>query len=187
MSKKAHVDSEWTTYSYSHLYNGAYVLLEQAEKQEAGSFYLRLSAMVMCAFAIEAHMNHLGPMVVERWDTAVQKGLSVENKFKILSSVLRLPDEVHAALLDHINQIVRFRNKAAHATTESRRFKTDTAKNRGLPTAPPEWERNCTRGTAKRYKDWTKEIIQTLNRHAGISEWELYTAGESFFSEAHGV
>ena len=172
------VRGEYTTYSYALLYNGVSIHLKHAEAQEAGSFYYRLSAMLLSAFSVEAHLNHIGPLLFEHWDDQVKRGTSVESKFKLIASYLQLPLDDYRRLNQALRQLTSFRNKVAHAETEKGSFEASVATSGHVATPGAKWEQVCTLGTAKHFAELAKDFMMTINRHAGRHEYELYIAGE---------
>lgn len=173
------VEGEYSSYSFASLMNGAYVLLRQAENAGAGFFYFNLSAMILSAFACEAYLNHLGPNLFPLWDGDVKKGTSVESKLKLIASQLRLPEDEYKRLRDSLRQMSSFRNRVAHAETESNQFEAKVSKSGGFRSPSAKWMEECTPGRAKNFHSLAKDFIMTLCERSGGNRYEIFVVEEA--------
>jgi hypothetical protein len=117
-SKKIKVIKETRSQSYGELYI-AYVNLMNMSKQfdEFISYELKLAALVMLCFSIEAFTNHIGEAIVEEWEKKT-RGASPLIKLKILQKKLKIPMESDKDPFLGVASIMRWRNSVAHARSK---------------------------------------------------------------------
>jgi len=143
--------------------------LEQAEGTEEGRFYNCMSSIILSAFCIEAYLNHIGSKLLPYWDDEVKRGLSMQNKLKIICHHLNLALNFQLRPFQSFEQIVRFRNLLAHATSEKISDKTTQKVRDGEQAKQPQtwWGKHCEFKTAKRWLVDTESIITTIHDAAG--------------------
>ncbi len=163
--RKLLVSSERSVYTHAYLYSAAAWALEQAEASEEGRFYNCMSSIILSAFCMEAYLNHIGSELLPYWDDEIKKGLSIQNKLKIVCHHVNLVPDFSRRPFQSFKQIVKFRNLLAHAMTEKISEKgTQTIRN-GERVKHPEtwWEKQSRLQIAKRWLDDTKAIIFAIH------------------------
>ena len=121
--KRLWVSGERNIYTYNYLYSAAEWALEQAENTQEGNFYNYMISIILSAFCIEAYLNHVGGLVLSYWDDEIKKGLSIQNKLKIVCSHINFVPDFSQRPFQSFTQIMKFRNLLAHAETETIHFK----------------------------------------------------------------
>ena len=167
--RKISVSSERSVYTYGYLLSAATWALEQAEGTEEGSFYNCMSSIILSAFCIEAYLNHIGSELLPYWDDEVKKGLSIQNKLKIICHHINLVPDFSRRPFQSFNQIVKFRNIMAHATTEKISDKGTQIIRDGERVSHPEtwWEKHSNLKFAKQWLADTNFIITTIHQSGG--------------------
>jgi len=167
--RKLITSSERTVYTYNYLYSAAYRSLEQAEENEEGSFYNCMSSIILAAFCIEAYLNHIGSLLLPYWDEEVKKGLSINNKLKIICHHLNIAADYSRFPFQSFKHIVKYRNLLAHATSEKLTDKGKQIISKGEHIKGPEtwWEKHTNVKTGKRWLSHIESIMITINKTAG--------------------
>ena len=167
--RRLSVNSERSIYTYGYLHSAARWSLEQAEMTEEGSFFNCMSSIILSAFCIEAYLNHIGSELLPYWDDEFKKGLSIQNKLKIICHHINLVPDFSRRPFQSFNQIVKFRNIMAHATTEKISDKGIQTIRDGERVSYPEtwWEKHSNLHFAKQWLADTESIITTIHQSSG--------------------
>ena len=167
--RKLSVSSERSVHTYAYLYNAAAWALEQAKGTQEGRFYNCMSSIILSAFCIEAYLNHIGSELLPYWDDEVKKGLSIQNKLKIVCYHVNLAPDFTCRPFQSFKQIVKFRNLLAHATTEKISEKgTQTIRDDERVKQPETWwEKQSRLQIAQRWLDDTESIISAIHNATG--------------------
>ncbi len=163
------VSAERSIYTHAYLYSAAEWALEQGEGTEEGRLYNCMSSIILSAFCIEAYLNHIGNELIPYWDNEIKKGLSIQNKLKIIIYHVNLAPDFSRRPFQSFSQIVKFRNLMAHAETEKISEKRKQILKNGERVKYPEtwWEKHCTLSSAKRWLADTEAIITSIHKAIG--------------------
>jgi len=176
--RRVTVQSSRTIYTYVYLYHGAHQAIEQAEASNEGSFYNCMSAIILCAFCIEAYLNHIGSETFVYWDSLER--LKPREKLDVLKGHFgRLSCDVSRRPFQSFTIIFKFRNLIAHGKTEilSAEDIQELAEGERPKQSETEWEMLCTIVNAKRLLEDTKGMITEINKTLGRGDYPFGTFG----------
>ena len=108
VKRKLSVTSERNIYTYGYLHSAATWAFEQAEMTEEGRFYNCMSSIILSAFCIEAYLNHIGNELLPYWDDEVKKGLSIQNKLKIICHHIGIIPDFSRRPFQSFIQIIKY-------------------------------------------------------------------------------
>ncbi|MBC8264383.1 MAG: hypothetical protein H8E47_09710 [Anaerolineales bacterium] len=177
---KVSVSSRRKILTYAYLYEGARFSIEQAEASEEGSFYNCMSAIILCAFCIEAYLNHIGSELLPYWD-AVERCLRPRDKLEIFDHNLDLRMDLSRRPFQSFTTIFKFRNAVAHGRTEVLLDQSIQKVSKGKRVKHPEtkWEKLCTVETVKKLLADAETIIAEIHKKAGQGEYPLASLGSA--------
>jgi len=112
---KARVSKTRTVHTYAELWHGSRVLLERAEAEAKGSFWVRMSSLLLTAFTLEAYLNHIGPKLFTSWTTL--EVLPPLGKLDVVCEKLNLSFPAKQRPRQTIDELFRFRNLLTHGKT----------------------------------------------------------------------
>jgi len=166
--RKLQVSSERSVHTYGYLHSAAEWALEQAEGTEEGKFYNCMSSIILSAFCIEAYLNHIGSELLPYWDEEVKRGLSVQNKLKIICHHLNMAPDYSRPPFQSFRHIVKYRNLLAHAITEKVSEQGTKIVSDGERMSQPEtwWEKHSNLKTARRWLAHTESMITKIHEVA---------------------
>jgi len=169
VKRKVSVSSERSVYTYVYLHSAADWALEQAEGTTEGRFYNCMSSIILSAFCIEAYLNHIGSELLPYWDGEIKKGLSVQNKLKIICHHLNLTPDYSRRPFQSFGHIVKYRNLLAHATSDKISEKGIQMVRDDKPVKDPKtwWEKHTNLQTAKRWLVDTESLVTEIHKAAG--------------------
>tara|TARA_R110000868_G_scaffold25293_7_gene98661 strand:- start:46 stop:618 length:573 start_codon:yes stop_codon:yes gene_type:complete len=119
--KNAQVRGEQTTITFAYMHKGARFMLNLAEDSQEGQLYTTISALVYCAFTLEAYLNHLGKLKNDDWEK-IERRYSKIDKYKKFASAGNINfDEFRNRPYRTLKELFGFRDRMAHGrtTTES--------------------------------------------------------------------
>ena len=159
---------ERNVYTYNYLHMAAWSALEQAEVIEEGRFYNFMSSIILSAFCIEAYLNHIGSILLPYWDEDIKKGISINNKLKIICHHLNLVPDYSRPPFQSFRHIIKYRNLLAHAITEKISDQGIQIVSDGERIVEPKtwWERHTNLRIAKRWLDHTESMITEIHKVA---------------------
>jgi hypothetical protein len=171
--------------TFSYLLNGAHSLAQTAKDHEAGSNYCRISAVAFAAFAIEAHLNHIGEAKLPFW-SIVEPKLSWRAKLDLIVKQFGTTPDFGKRPFQTLGDLFKFRDRLAHGktTTEEKCYEY-----RGNPkddhgSLDPDWLKMFWSDEAvKRVLEDTREIIELLHTKAGFEPHSLHLIGSGEFGE----
>ncbi len=108
---------ERTIHTHAELWHASQIVLRSGQQTKKGSAWQFLASAIFTAFAFEAYLNHVGPMVYARWDDAER--LSPLAKLHLICQFLDVKLVAQGAELSAINELFDFRNKIAHGRTRT--------------------------------------------------------------------
>jgi hypothetical protein len=166
-------------YTYALLYEGARFAIEQAEGSEKGSFYNCMSSIILCAFCIEAYLNHVGSKLLPYWDDKIKKDLSTESKLKIVCERVEVAVDFSEPPFQSFRTIRKFRNLMAHGKTEilSEQGIRKATENGQVQHFKTWWEEQCTIKTSKRMLEDTQAMVTAIHKAAGYGDHPLAAFG----------
>jgi hypothetical protein len=113
------IEKETTIQSYGEFW-GAFVFLKNSIDQNVmGWSNLKLAALTMACFAIEAFANHVGKHLFPSWDT-VERGVSPRRKLKMFIEMKEMGIKYEEAPFETVHNLMEWRNKIAHGKTEEK-------------------------------------------------------------------
>lgn len=174
MSKVLRMEGQRKVFPYILLWHRCSWALDDARK--GGEFeYIYLYAMLLCAFTLEAFLNHLGRIrFPSNWKDFEYKR-PIE-KLDDVSSILNLDISKGERPFQTFKQIFDFRNDLVHAkpaeVSAIVEFPFDEfLKPDKLPPDPlTNWEKSLSPDTAEMYFEDTKEMIRILFVDAGLGD-----------------
>jgi hypothetical protein len=86
---------------------------ETAEQRQSGRNLHCMSAVVFCAFTIEAYLNHVGVLRLRDWDV-VERKLSWRDKLLLISRELKTDFDLNRKPFHAIEEAFAFRDRLAH-------------------------------------------------------------------------
>src|SRR5262245_8616799 len=169
------IKHEGTFYTYSYLLNGAENAIETAREYPTGGNYQFASAILFCAFAIEAHLNHIGEEKLECW-ADIEKKLGPEQKLDLIAELIAFKVDRSRRPFQSIREIFKFRNYFAHGRTESieRTIHDESPLRSPVPLFDPEILEQLNEEYVGRLYDDTIEMITVLHKAAGFEESEIW-------------
>jgi hypothetical protein len=167
--RKVSVSIERSIYTYVYLNHAADWALEQAKRAEEGRFYNCMSSIILSAFCMEAYLNHIGNKLLPYWDEELSKGLSIQNKLKIICYQLNLTPDYSRRPFQSFRNIVKYRNLLAHAISEKISEKGIQLVRQKERVKYPEtwWEKYTNLQSAKRWLIDIECIITEIHKTAG--------------------
>lgn len=124
---------------------------------------------------IEAYLNHIGSILLPYWDEEIKKGLSINNKLKIICRHSSLVPDYSRAPFQSFKNIVKYRNLLAHAISEKISDQGTQIVSDGERIRQPEtwWEKHTNIKTAKRWLTHIESMITKIHKAAGEGDSPL--------------
>lgn len=164
--KKAVVSKTREVHTYAELWHGSRVLLERAQADPKGCYWLWMASLVFSAFSLEAYLNHIGSKLFRSWN-ALER-LSPEEKLLVVCEKLNLEFDSGVRPLNTIRQLFKFRNDVAHGKTVTVREDDIVDINEYLdkylgqrPLAT--WEKYCTEQNAELTREDVEKVIRKIH------------------------
>ncbi len=176
-----------TVYTFAFLYAGASRSLDRAKRDEEGSYYEIINALVLAAFTLEAYCNHL--LEGDELDIELlPKGKdSIWAKYKHIRKALGIPGAGIENDLPWAARALRFRNLMAHGRTASIEFEEVTTAEPRTSDAygSVEWEDFVNVELASKALEDVEKCINDFNERAGGGPGPLYclASGSLIFAE----
>jgi hypothetical protein len=187
--KKATVTKERTLHMYSEMWHASDCVLKKGLAEQQGSTWQFLSSTVLTAFAFEAYLNHLGPIILDCWDQLER--LPPWRKFELLCETLgvQFPEGKENRPLQTIVELLAFRNTMAHGRSIEIKPKPESRDlNDKLDTdlgAPPleDWERRVkTPDFAQRSRQDVQRVMEKIHAARPDPKEALFTFGSAMHS-----
>jgi len=148
-----------------------------------GWSHLKLSALTMACFAIEAFANHVGEHLFPSWNT-IEKGVSPIGKLKMFIEMKEVKIQYEQAPFNTVNVLMQWRNKIAHGRTE--KIKTsytasdDNFEDLFYKMEQAQWRKYVIDVDIERIEKDCKELMETIHLKAfGHLEWFLASFWQS--------
>ena len=111
------IKKETTVQSYGEFWDAFLFLKQRIDKNAMGWIHLKLSALTMACFAIEAFANHVGKHLFPSWDT-IERGVSTDGKLKMFIEMKEMGIKYEETPFNTVHGLIKWRNKIAHGRTE---------------------------------------------------------------------
>lgn len=178
--------SKTTTFNtFSYLLNGAHSLALTAKNHPAGSNYCRISSVAFSAFAIEAHLNHLGEAKLSFWGI-VEPKLPWRAKLDLIAKQFGVTPDFGNRPFQTLADLFKFRDKLAHGktTSEEKHYEYYGNREEDFDSLDPEWiHKFCSDEAVERVLEDTRQIIELLHSKAGLEPHSLPLIGNEVFEE----
>lgn len=177
--RKLSVSSTRNINTYAYLHSAAMWSLEQAEGNEEGRFYNCMSSIIVSAFCIEAHLNHIGNEILPYWDNEIKKDISVQNKLKIISYHLNIVPDFSHRPFQSFKHIMKFRNIMAHGATVKVIDKSIQIVRDGERIRYPQtwWEEHSNIHYAKQWLADSEAMVMAIHEAAGKGKFPFTILG----------
>lgn len=114
--KRARVSGRQTTITFVYTHTGARHMLELAEATQDGQLYTTTSALVYCAFTLEAYLNHLGKLRHADWDE-IERNYGKRRKYETFAQAAGLQIDYTRRPYCTLVELFAFRDRMAHGKT----------------------------------------------------------------------
>lgn len=171
--------------TFSYLLNGAHSLAQSAKDHEVGSNYCRISAVALSAFAIEAHLNHIGEAKLPFWDI-VEPKLSWRAKLELIAMQFDVELDFDNRPFQTLSDLFKFRDQLAHGKTKCEEKSYEYRGNRedDFGSLDPGWLKKYWSDEAvERVLEDTRQIIALLHTAAGFESHSVDVMGGGMFQE----
>jgi hypothetical protein len=167
--------TEKTILTYVVLHEASWSSLKQAKDAEGGRFYNCMAAMVFSAFAMEAYLNHVGPIyVAELWKK--ERSLGHDGRLKAIADAAKFTLDFSCRPFSTLPALFKFRDTLAHARTEHLAQEEVVETFGETPDLPEaEWEREVSLANAQMYHDDTEQMIRTLHFQLALKDDPFFT------------
>jgi hypothetical protein len=112
------VSKETTLQSYGEFYKAFVQLKSRIDSTVPGWSSLKLAALTMAAFTIEAFANHVGHRLFQSWNH-IERGMSPMGKLRMFIETLKIEMKYEEAPFNTVHGLMKWRNQVAHGRTES--------------------------------------------------------------------
>lgn len=112
------ITKETTVQSYGEFWNAFQHLKELIDTSQQGWSKIKLSALTMVCFSIEAFANHVGQHLFISWES-IERGISPIGKLKLFVEMLKIELKYGESPFNTVNELMKWRNKVAHGETET--------------------------------------------------------------------
>ena len=113
MSQKVKIEKKGEFDFSKELIHGSKVLLKHSvEDKVHGSFYSRMSSLILAAFSVEAFLNHVGNIIDVEWESFDKN--PIKAKLARINKILKIDTDFGKAPLQKIDELFKYRNMLAH-------------------------------------------------------------------------
>lgn len=172
-----------TFYTFSYLLNGAWSLLETAKEHRPGCNFCRLSSALFAAFAVEAHLNHVGEIKLPFWNV-VERKISWKDKIAIVAQHIGVDVDYGCRPFQSLNTLFAFRDKLAHGRTEQFETMYQGKLLDNNDAMDPKWLRDFWNDALlTRVMYDAREVIRLLHKEAGFDPESISLQSIGEFAE----
>jgi hypothetical protein len=176
---KVQVMQERKVITYADFWRTSEVLLERAQAEPRGSYYLILGSLTFSAFALEAFLNHLGESVFESWSEL--ESINPRAKVNVICEHIGVKPNWGAQPWQIVPEIVGFRNKIAHGKNAMLKFESvvpqDQYEEVRRQFLSADWQKYATEKNAVRVRAALEELFELLHKAAAIENDYLFDHG----------
>jgi hypothetical protein len=115
--EKITIKKEITIQSYGEFWAAFLSLKKGIDQNVIGWSYIKLSALAMACFTIEAFANHVGKHMLPSWDK-IERGISPIAKLKLFNEMNKMRINYDNDPFNTVQKLMLWRNKVAHGKTE---------------------------------------------------------------------
>lgn len=116
--KSIEVKKETTAQSYGEFYNAFFHLKGLVDRSQKGWSQVKMAALTMAAFTIEAHANHVGQQLFPSWKS-IEHGISPIGKMKMFIEMKKIDIVFEKSPFNTVHELMKWRNQVAHGITEN--------------------------------------------------------------------
>lgn len=168
-SRRARVSGRQTTITFVYTHTGAKHMLELAEATRDGQLYTATSALVYCAFTLEAYLNHLGKLRHAGWED-VERSYGKRRKYEMFAKDAGLQIDYARRPYSTLVDLFAFRDRMAHGKTETE--KVSVLIDANAPRLPQivghsDWQAFATIETARQAISDVERLVRELHAASG--------------------
>ena len=169
------------------------MLLKLGVATEAGSYHQFLASLVFAAFATEAFLNHVGPLVHPSWS-----GLDYapsRKKLNAITSALNIPVNFEARPWKIFPELIGIRNTIAHGRSEE--LEDEIAMSPDAYEAAlgimveADWQSYSTQAKVEHARQEIEALFRIIWLKAGFNEHKLFMfglqEGSAFLAESPSI
>lgn len=182
-TKQAWVGGRQTTITFVYTHIGAKHMLELAESTRDGQLYTLTSALIYCAFTLEAYLNHLGKLRHANWDE-IERNYGKRRKFEMFANASNIAFDYAHRPYSTLEELFAFRDRMAHGrtVTENVSMLIDADAPR-LPQIVNEsdWQAFATIENARRAIEDVEALVRGLHAAHGYADNPFARAGSGIY------
>lgn len=171
-----------THFTHAYLFRGASDALERSQAEEPGSFYQAMLAVLATAFAAEAYLNYMGPLVAPNW-TDDDERLEPNKKLKRVARAAGYELDTNSGEYRDFNRLFRARNLLVHGRKETVHAAWDPAVEgiSGADSLATQWMMECNPVRAAKLLNSARALIVAIHRASGrfLDPFMTMAEGES--------
>jgi len=111
------INKEITIQAYGEFWDAFQFLKELIDTSQLGHSKIKLSALTMVCFSIEAFANHVGQHLFASWES-IERSMSPIGKLKLFIEMLKIEINYGESPFNTVHELMKWRNKVAHGRTE---------------------------------------------------------------------
>jgi len=167
----------------AELWHTSWCVLKHGQEHELGSTHQFRASLVFTAFALEAYLNHIGPLHFKSWGVIERKLTPIE-KLIILCEQLKIDIDWSARPWQSVKALIRYRNTIAHGRGEEL-FEdyTDSIDHYELKlyeSPLTEWEKYASAETAVRAREDVEFVAHALHDKGGdLQDYPFFPGSQS--------
>lgn len=179
------IRKETKRFAYSQFWFSFEWLINIADKKELGWPHLKLSALILGAFSVEAYSNHVGETLFPNWKK-MGKGKSLREKIIILMDKVGVQLKVDEKPFLTVCQLITWRNSVAHGHSFKSKANPLSVSHeeyqkmfRKMESESAEWERFLNDADLGEIKKDLEEVMRKIFNASGLKG--EYGNGETLF------
>ncbi|NLX96731.1 MAG: hypothetical protein GXY83_11190 [Rhodopirellula sp.] len=174
-----------TFYTFAYLRQAAWNAFDTAKTVSEGANYHRISAVLLSALTMEAHLNHVGEAVIPNW-LNIEPTLRWRDKFAHVAQQLKLTIDKSRRPVQTIIELFRFRDRLVHGKTHSEdlQYKHVEGRPSREENLDPGWLRKYWSDDAvQRVLDDVEQVLEMFHNTAGLEKHTLNLIVDGEFAE----
>lgn len=137
-----------------------------------------LSVGILCAFAIEAYLNHVGAMKVRTWESVERLG--PKEKLELLEELCSFSIDREGPIYGTFTAVLAFRNTVAHGRNDVWLEVGDPLElmETGMKGSRPRahWELRASPTEVRKWLDNAEEMMRLIQKAAGLADATAWSA-----------
>lgn len=174
-------------YPFAYLRIAAYNAFEAAQANPLGSNYQRVSAVLFSAFAVEAHLNHVGEDRLPALWSQHERNMSWRLKLDLLALHLGFQPDFGCRPYQTITEIFHFRDRIVHGKTwtdEDVQYQYTGSRKEECEHFDPKWLRTWwDDARVQRVLDDVDQVITAIHQAAGFDPCTIWLVGDGEFAQ----